>query len=35
MLTFDMTHPSGQVVTAEEITLRTETVLAGRFATLV
>jgi nicotinamidase-related amidase len=35
MLTFDMTHPNGQVVTAEEITLRTETVLAGRFATLV
>jgi nicotinamidase-related amidase len=35
MLTFDMTHPSGQVVTAEEITLRTETVLASRFVTLV
>jgi nicotinamidase-related amidase len=35
MLTFDMTHPSGQVLTAEEITLRTETVLAGRFVTLV
>jgi nicotinamidase-related amidase len=35
MLTFDMTHPDGQVVTAEEITRRTETVLAGRFVTLV
>jgi nicotinamidase-related amidase len=35
MLTFDMTHPSGQIVTAEEITLRTETVLAGRFVTLM
>jgi nicotinamidase-related amidase len=32
MLTFDMISPSGQLITAEEITLRTETVLAGRFA---
>jgi nicotinamidase-related amidase len=32
MLTFDMTSPGGELVTAEEITLRTETVLAGRFA---
>jgi nicotinamidase-related amidase len=35
MLTFDMTHPDGQVITAEEITRRTETVLASRFVTLV
>jgi nicotinamidase-related amidase len=32
MLTFDMTSPDGQLITADEITLRTETVLAGRFA---
>jgi nicotinamidase-related amidase len=35
MLTFDMKHPDGEVITAEEITRRTETVLAGRFVTLV
>jgi nicotinamidase-related amidase len=35
MLTFDMQHPNGQLLTAEEITMRTETVLAGRFVTLV
>jgi nicotinamidase-related amidase len=35
MLTFDMNHPSGQVISAEDITLRTETVLAGRFVNLV
>ncbi len=34
-LTFDMTTPSGQLLTAAQIRERTETVLAGRFATLV
>jgi nicotinamidase-related amidase len=33
-LTFDMTTPSGCPLTAAEIRERTETVLAGRFATL-
>jgi nicotinamidase-related amidase len=35
MLTFDMQTPSGQTLTAAQIRERTETVLAGRFATLV
>jgi nicotinamidase-related amidase len=35
MLTFDMTTPSGQTLTAAQILERTQTVLAGRFATLV
>jgi nicotinamidase-related amidase len=34
-LTFDMRTPAGAVLTAEAITERTATVLAGRFATLV
>lgn len=34
-LTFDMTTPRGQRLSAADITERTETVLAGRFATLV
>lgn len=33
-LTFDMTTPSGQTLTAAQIRERTETVLAGRFATI-
>jgi nicotinamidase-related amidase len=33
-LTFDMTTPSGKLLSAAEIRERTETVLAGRFATL-
>ena len=33
-LTFDMSTPSGRTLTAAEIRERTETVLAGRFATL-
>jgi nicotinamidase-related amidase len=33
-LTFDMTTPSGRTLSAAEIRERTETVLAGRFATL-
>ncbi len=33
-LTFDMTTPSGATLTAAQIVERTETVLAGRFATL-
>lgn len=33
-LTFDMRTPAGDVLTAAQITERTETVLAGRFATL-
>jgi nicotinamidase-related amidase len=33
-LTFDMTAPDGSVLTAADITKRTETVLAQRFATL-
>jgi nicotinamidase-related amidase len=33
-LTFDMQSPSGVPVSAEEIYLRTETVLSGRFATI-
>ncbi len=33
-LTFDMTTPAGDVLTAAQILERTETVLAGRFATL-
>lgn len=33
-LTFDMTTPAGSVLTAAQITQRTETVLAGRFATI-
>lgn len=33
-LTFDMTTPQGAVLTAAQIRERTETVLAGRFATL-
>jgi nicotinamidase-related amidase len=35
MLTFDMQTPSGQTLSAALIRERTETVLAGRFATLV
>jgi nicotinamidase-related amidase len=35
MLTFDMQTPAGQTLTAAQIRERTETVLAGRFATLV
>jgi nicotinamidase-related amidase len=34
-LTFDMTSPDGQLLTAEQIMQRTETVLAGRFATII
>jgi nicotinamidase-related amidase len=34
-LTFDMHSPDGQLVTAEQIMQRTETVLAGRFATII
>ena len=34
-LTFDMRTPAGGVLSAEAITERSETVLAGRFATLV
>jgi nicotinamidase-related amidase len=34
-LTFDMRTPTGGVLSAEAITERSETVLAGRFATLV
>ncbi|MBQ0931222.1 cysteine hydrolase family protein [Ideonella alba] len=34
-LTFDMRTPAGSVLSADAITERTETVLAGRFATLV
>lgn len=33
-LTFDMATPSGQTLTAAQIRERTETVLAGRFATI-
>ncbi len=33
-LTFDMTQPNGQPLSAADIKARTETVLAGRFATL-
>ena len=33
-LTFDMTTPAGQTLTAAQIRERTETVLAGRFATI-
>jgi nicotinamidase-related amidase len=33
-LTFDMTTPAGETLTAAQIRERTETVLAGRFATL-
>jgi nicotinamidase-related amidase len=35
MLTFDMPTPAGHTLTAAQIRERTETVLAGRFATLV
>lgn len=35
MLTFDMTTPSGKPLSVVEIRERTETVLSGRFATLV
>jgi nicotinamidase-related amidase len=35
MLTFDMHTPAGHLLTAAQIRERTETVLAGRFATLV
>lgn len=34
-LTFPMTHPSGRIFTAEDIRVRTELVLAGRFARIV
>jgi nicotinamidase-related amidase len=34
MLTFDMATPAGKILSAAEIRERTETVLAGRFATL-
>ena len=34
MLTFDMTTPSGERLSAAQIRERTETVLAGRFATI-
>lgn len=33
-LTFDMTQPDGQVLSAADIAMRTATVLQGRFATL-
>jgi len=33
-LTFDMTQPNGAPLSAADIKARTETVLAGRFATL-
>jgi nicotinamidase-related amidase len=33
-LTFDMNHPDGSLLTAEQIKHRTETVLSGRFATI-
>lgn len=33
-LTFDMTHPDGSSLSADQIKHRTETVLAGRFATI-
>jgi nicotinamidase-related amidase len=34
-LTFDMTSPNGQLLNAEQIMQCTETVLAGRFATII
>jgi hypothetical protein len=33
-LTFDMKTPAGETLTAAQIRERTETVLAGRFATI-
>ncbi|MGJ8529488.1 isochorismatase family protein [Maritalea sp.] len=33
-LTFDMTHPDGSTLNADQIKHRTETVLSGRFATI-
>lgn len=34
-LTFDMQHPDGSTLTADQIKHRTETVLAGRFASIL
>ena len=34
-LTFDMTHPDGSTLTADQIKHRTETVLSGRFAAIL